>query len=87
MRIALDIPDADVVALSVQLGARFTTDVADGETAAAHVTRAVQAWAAQERVAARKIAAQRALADVEANPDATTAQREAAALAEYRTRR
>ena len=84
-RISIDIPDADVPALAVQLGDRFVGRDG-GATDVAHVTTAMQAWAAQEVTAGRRRAAQATLQAVEANPGSTTAQREAAALAEYRTR-
>lgn len=86
MRVNLDIPDADVPALAVQLGDRFVAR-ADGVTNALHVTSAVQAWASQELVAARKLAAAAEVKRLEEDPDATAKQREDAALAEYRARR
>ena len=61
MRVSLDIPDADVDAVSAQYQDRTPRFVAaDGvpiESAAAHVARAISAWFAYEHLVARQRAA------------------------------
>lgn len=75
MRVNLDIPDADLAALSLQFEAR-TPIVRDDdqvplETPAQHVERALTEWVASELLAARKGAADRAQQAAEEAKDDT----------------